>query len=522
MSKAQKDILVQLIQSLTKAEKRHFKLYCRRNASGADPLFLQLFELIDRHKQYDEDQILERSEKMKKSQLPNLRSKLYKEILVALRLLHSSQNSEIAVRELLDFARLLYDKGLYRQSLNILDRARQRALELQMHALAMEIVFFEKHIESQHITHSIDTKADELTSRSEKLVELVAGETRFSNLSLQLYGLYLKTGFARTRGELNYVRAFFKTHLPRHNVAQLSFLEKLYLYQSYVWLYNITQEFPKQYRYAQKWIDLFHEEPRMIVHHTSLYLKGLHNLLNTLFLTMKYERFVEALDELAQFNLDGKYVLTRNEQALHWLFLYIHRLNRHFLEGSFTEGTQWVPELVGILESPDNHWDEHRNMVFYYKIACLYFGAGDNATAIEFLNRIINQASPNLREDIQSFARILNLIAHYELGNDSLVAHQLRSVYRFLLKMKELNETHTEILKFLRRTPGMTPDKVQDAFVALKQKLIKTQGRPQEMRSGFYLDIISWLESKIENRPVQEVIKEKFVRRRAAQMLEKE
>ncbi|MDX1478212.1 MAG: hypothetical protein R3301_10945, partial [Saprospiraceae bacterium] len=513
MSKQQRDALVQLVLSLNRAEKRHFNLYCRRNASTQDPLFLQLFRLIDRHKRYDEALILERANQIRKSQLPNLRSKLYKEILVALRLLHRNQNEEVSVREHLDFARILYDKGLYRQSLNILDRAKQRAMTLQLHALAMEIISFEKLIESQYITHSIDSTADALAAQSVELAALIHGETTFSNLSLQLYGFYLKNGYARNAQEQEAVRTFFRTHLPEHEEDQLSGMERLYLYQSYVWLYHITQEFARQYRYAQKWVDLFEDHPELLAHNIPLYLKGLHNLLNVLYLTLQYDRFAAVLADLEQFNVDGRYALTANEASLQRLYLFVHRLNKHFLEGTFRDGVSGIDPLVHILESGGHSWDDHRVMVFYYKIACLHFGAGNNSKAIEYLNRIINRVNPNLREDIQSFARILSLIAHYELGNDTLVSYQLRSTYRFLLKMEELNATHDAIFRFLRRTPGMTPDRIRSEFVALKDTLREVQEQEGDMRSGLYLDIISWLESKIQGRSVQEVIQEKFRRR---------
>lgn len=35
------------------------------------------------------------------------------------------------------------------------------------------------------------------------------------------------------------------------------------------------------------------------------------------------------------------------------------------------------------------------------------------------------------------------------------------------------------------------------------------ENHPYEKRAFLYLDIISWLESKIENRPVAEIIQEK-------------
>ena len=44
MPKQKTDDLLQLIVSLTRAEKRHFRLFVRRNQSSNDILFLQLFD----------------------------------------------------------------------------------------------------------------------------------------------------------------------------------------------------------------------------------------------------------------------------------------------------------------------------------------------------------------------------------------------------------------------------------------------------------------------------------------------
>ena len=164
--------------------------------------------------------------------------------------------------------------------------------------------------------------------------------------------------------------------------------------------------------------------------------------------------FVTALAELEALNSNADYSLDRNEESLLTMFKYMHKLNLHFLDGSFSQGTEWIPDLEEVVKHNIYNWDIHRVMVFNYKMACIYFGAGDNAKAIELLNEITNKTNPNVREDIQCFARILSLIAHFELGNDILVSYQIKSVLRYLLKMKELNATHTEILKFVRQTPG--------------------------------------------------------------------
>ena len=61
MSNSNNDPLFLLVNSLTAAEKRHFKLYILRNLSNADAKFVQLFAVLDAAKDYNEDQILKKS-----------------------------------------------------------------------------------------------------------------------------------------------------------------------------------------------------------------------------------------------------------------------------------------------------------------------------------------------------------------------------------------------------------------------------------------------------------------------------
>lgn len=515
MPKQKTDDLIQLILSLTRAEKRHFRLFVRRNQASDDILFLQLFDFLDKNGEYDEGLILKKLPGIKKRQLSNLKAHLYKQLLISLRLLNTNHINDIQIREMIDFARVLYNKGLYRQSLDILDKAKIRAREGNYHAIHLEILEFEKHIEGQYITRSIEGRAEELTEETVTLTETIDRTNQFSNLSLQLYGLYLKVGYVRNQKDYIFVSDFFQSNLPKIDFQQLDFLGKLYYCQCYVWYYYITQEFAYCYRYAQKWINLFHEQPEMKELYGPLYLKGLHNLLNALFNVLYYEKYVEVLEELNHFPEVYKVKKVKNIEGLYHLYRFIHSIKRHFMEGTFSEGIKLIPDLMKIIEADKYNWDNHRVMVFYYRIACLYFGSGDYDNTIHYLNRIINQKNPNYRADIQCFARILNLIAHFELGNAQLVEYQVKSVYRFLSKMEDLHAVQQEIFRFLRRTPRIRVSDLKEEFIALKEKLVKLEDDPYEKRPFLYLDIISWLESKIEDRSVQEIVHEKFLRRKA-------
>ncbi|MEX0360051.1 MAG: hypothetical protein AB3N10_03590, partial [Allomuricauda sp.] len=256
MTNTHKDALFVLIESLSKSEKRQFKLYVGRLGVNTDAKFLALFNLLDKMKSYDEKQILD-SGIVKKAQLSNLKAHLYKQILVSLRLNPVNQNIRVQIREQLDFATILYQKGLYKQSLKILDKAKNLAMEHEEKNVAYEIVELEKIIETQYITRSIPDRANELAEQAKELSEHNVMTSKLSNLSLQLYGMMLKVGYVRNDEDLQKVRSYFEAQLPSYNIEQLGFREKLWLYKAHLWYSLLTQDFLSSYKYASKWVDLF-------------------------------------------------------------------------------------------------------------------------------------------------------------------------------------------------------------------------------------------------------------------------
>ena len=114
-----------------------------------------------------------------------------------------------------------------------------------------------------------------------------------------------------------------------------------------------------------------------------------------------------------------------------------------------------------------------------------------------------------MREDLMCFARVLSLVAHYEAGMDYHLEVQLKSTYKFLLKMNDLHEVQKEMIKFLRNLGNIYPSDLHQEFQNLHTELKKYEDHPYEKRAFLYLDIISWLESHLENKPVAEIIREK-------------
>lgn len=508
MTNAHKDSLFVLVKSLSKSEKRQFKLYVGRLGVNADAKFIALFNLLDKMKQYDEKTILQNGV-VKKSQLSNLKAHLYKQILVSLRLNPVNQSIRLQIREQLDFATILYQKGLYKQSLKLLEKAKLMAIEKEEKSIAYEIVEFEKLIETQYITRSIPDRADELAVQAKELSAQNVLTSKLSNLSLQLYGIMLKVGYVRDDADYNTVKDYFESHLPKYTIDQLGFREKLWLYKAHLWYSFLIQDFLSSYRYASKWVDLFYENKEMIQLNPVFFLKGNHYLLESLFYVNYGSQFRDTLAKLEEI-VEGKdFPKNDNISSLAFLYIYANKLNQHFLEGTFEKGLYLVKIIEYGINKHKERIDEHHIMIFYYKIACLYFGNGDNKNCILYLKKIINNKNLKMREDLMCFARVLSLVAHYEAGMDYHLEVQLKSTYKFLLKMDDLHAVQKEMIKFLRNLGDIYPNELRNEFQKLHAELKKYEDHPYEKRAFLYLDIISWLESHLEGKPVAQIIREK-------------
>ena len=130
-------------------------------------------------------------------------------------------------------------------------------------------------------------------------------------------------------------------------------------------------------------------------------------------------------------------------------------------------------------------------------------------TCIDYLQKIINE-NVDLRYDLQCSARLMHLLAHYEMGNNDIIEHLIKSVYRFMSKMENLTVVEEEMFRFLRRSFHLSPRKIKPEFEVFLQKIKHYEKSRFETRAFAYLDIISWVESKVYNKPMGEIIYNKY------------
>jgi hypothetical protein len=317
-------------------------------------------------------------------------------------------------------------------------------------------------------------------------------------------------GHARDEYDEKAIRKFMTQQLPGGARKETGFYERMYLYQSYTWYAYIRQDFLQYYRYAQKLVDLFDEQPLMKRVETSHHIRAMHYLLNAHFDLRNHRAFENTLKQFEELVQTSRVRDHDNFRMQAFIYLSQARINRHFMQGTFKEGLSIIPAIEKELAGYDLFLDSHRVLVLNYKFAMMYFGSGDYSTAIDYLQKIIND-NTSLRYDLQCYARLLHLMAHYELGNDMLMESLSKSVYRFMAKMKNLTAVEEAVFKFLRQTMPLSPRQLKPEFEKLLATIKHLEKDRFQTRSFAYIDIISWVEGKVYNKRMEEIIHDKFL-----------
>ena len=338
MPNVQKDRLFILVKTLTKAEKRNFKLYVTRFQSGGDTKFLQLFEVLDKMSAYDENQILKKLPNIKKRHLANIKRHLFKQILTSLRLIYIQKNIDIQIREQIDFARILYGKGMYMESLRLLERIKQIAVDHHQDILHLEILEFQKLIESRHVTHSrqVENKMERLLMESLQRSQITHDINLLSALNIQIHGYYIQHGHVSRAESKEHVWEFFSTHMPEGlNHRQLTFFEKANLSQAWMWYHYINLDLTRAREYAGQWVNLFLEEPKMRDKDPDLYLRSLYYLMVFLFLTNEPEDFSYYLNSMRTFIEEREEEFNENSNMVACQYYRLSQLNYRLLLHEF-------------------------------------------------------------------------------------------------------------------------------------------------------------------------------------------
>lgn len=176
--------------------------------------------------------------------------------------------------------------------------------------------------------------------------------------------------------------------------------------------------------------------------------------------------------------------------------------------GEHLKALELVPAVLAGLEEEGPRLHKEQELEFWWALSCVHFGAGEMNKALFWLNKLLNDTEPTLRQDLFTYARLFNLVVHYELGNYDLLEYIVRSTHRFLSKRHRANATETVLIDHVKRLARATqPGARRELHRSLHERLSELMEDPLERLALKYFDFMAWSTAKVEGISYSEAVR---------------
>jgi hypothetical protein len=494
--------LFELIKSLSKSEKRYFRMFASLNARGGSSKYLQLFDLIDARSDYDEEKVRSAfAEKFAVRHFSEAKYYLYNAILRSLHMYGIDQWDDMRIMTTMHHAMLLFDKKLFRQSEKLLARAREQAVENQRWHLA---------VEAQQLQYRIREQTGTSPQEVDALVEQMLGYNEIWRGNLKHWGIYVRlltrintTGRPRNSEQLaEFGRLLEEEHDTRapHAESQLGAIYRLYSHAIY-------QQAGGDYRGAAESFRMM--LPMLQSGAWAEHLSVTPILYNICMLSIKGR-------DAATFQEHYPLLMERTDKSPRSAYYKLHitaltlQPEFHLMMGDYHAALATSAELELALDLGDDLLDVASRAYIMMLLLSIHFGLGNHDRCIEYLNIIFAMKPDGLPAHRYGVARIYQLMIHFERGDDDLLEHLLRSAHRYFIASGRGFRAEKAIITFIKR--ALRSGSRREWAVMFRDLLNDiTPLLDDPFESGFlnWIDLISWLESRISNRPYAEIRRER-------------
>lgn len=508
--KTPSDQLFQLIKSLNTREKHYFKTHVGKGTGKI--MYMKLFDIINDQKagNYDEEGV--RQKLGNNSQIKNLKhskSRLSEALMKCLEKYYADDRGDTQIQRLLHQADILDKKKLNKASAQILLKAERLCIEYEKYDHLL--VVLSKKARHFRINGDVD--------RLKKFIRSDVGKEQDYIARLQN-----QIGYRNILNAVNIIITQYNSVVGNkeleskiEEVRQHSLLsspKKALTYNSLRYYYYIlfdctllTRQYDeKAYTDAKQWVKLVEAKKQLDPNYDDNYLVALSHLL------------INQKNQNKDFEMEETY-----EKVKEFYFSLTTKRKNNFLMSLFISITSnYISSLttMGMIEKAVKTWENISGFIVFKiisnssqtilagNLAFTYFLLGKYHEALRWTNFILNNSSDSIKRDVQIEMRIIALVLHYELKNYGVLKYLAKSTHAYFTKVGRLGPFEKTQMIFFEQEIHLAKSRreVLELFTNLKSRLEKIM---KKQSINYVFDFIIWLESKIENRPLIEVMREK-------------
>jgi len=489
--KSQWKPLLELIAAMTANEKGYFVKSAGGFTKQQPQTYIQLFHLIDKHG-FESDAKVREKLGADKTNIHSVRNYLYKQLLKSLRAFHSEKNTQFKIREMLDYAEILSEKGLLKQSQHFTDIG--ISLSDPVTLPAYQIIFQ---------THQIQLlRFYDEAEKIKKTDDIVLSITESADIIKHAYvtrqGLTKALFYVNTYFPLRNQLIKLEVYQLLHELTSLPDTEK----QNYRFrnsrnaalslLYRLLNDWDNALFYQEKTIRIFEEMQPQLLNRNIPAIGAYYNYISLFINKGDRNNYRRQLEKMRSLPVSGK-----AEEHYLKAVIYQLQLDDIIFNKDIAAGKNIVDEVNVFLQ------EKHPIVSIYHdtliRLAAYFIYDKNYVDALGIINKLINS---NFNHPLRSFAvhvKLLNILIHFELNNFLLLPGLIRSVYRFMMQQELKYEIEKAILNFFRRSFVVTnPAQLDKELEKLFQQLqdISNDAYEQQALLSFF-DYRYWIAGKL-------------------------
>lgn len=464
--------------------------------------YLKIFDAIEKQEIYNEPLLLKKfSEEGFVRQFSVAKNYLTFLILKSLVQFHAAKSAESQLSRLLDFASVLYDKGFYRECLNELSKAKKLAYAFDKHDFTLTIIKREKQLVAGMKNEKMNQDLHALLEEEHQVLEYIKME---SELGFVYFNLLREIHYDRIRRSevdlegLHRLRERIKV-IPESSFTTFNSRNFFYGLET---IYNyMVNNFKRAEYFGRLHCQLWQENPVRFNDENNEFLEVYYHYISSCFQTGNFIEIKHCLERIRDFNAN-----TSDKKQRKFFIYYSLKLRYCATLAKYKEAEeilQEIEEKIGDIE-PILSTDYH--VTINLNCAIVYFVLDRYSDSLRWLNNYFNTFSKDIRKDIYSFARILNLMLHYKLGNTELIDPIIKNTYRELRRQSRIFNYEKVVLDFIKwNSKPVNRKNGKEHVLELQKKLDALRNDPLERDAMRYFNFSRWIESEIKKVPYREL-----------------
>ena len=503
--------LFSLIQTLTKSEKRFFKL--NSSLQSGEKNYLKLFDYIEKQSIYNEEALKKYFEKEKFIQhLPSEKNHLYKLVLKSLRAYYSDQSVKSQLKQDIKNIEILYQKALYKECAKFVKRSKKTAADYEKFYYLFELIAWEKKLMEEDFEEGLfNHNLDELIKEETLVIEQLRNLAEYHILYSKINYIFRSGGFTRNESERKIVEEISEYHLIKGKNTAISVRATSICYYIQGLCAASVRDYDTALVNFRKTKAILDKNSKIKKDLSNRYIYTLNFLMHCYIDNNDFENAHKMYVELIELSGTDEYKSLDSEVKI-FSTSAIGKLQMLNKQGEFSKALDLVTIVDEKVEKYAEKLNKEKILLINYSKAYSYFGNNEFKKSLRLINDVLNDNEKQLRQDVYSFSRIFNLVIHYELGNFDFIEYESKSTIRFLNKHEKDYQIEKVFMKYIKKVAkedySREKTEIFEAFYKEVEILMKDSSEQVILE---YFDIKAWVYSKIKRIDFADAVQKKLV-----------